>query len=377
MESTIAAALAQAGVTDPAAQLGAVAVTVGPGLGMCLTVGGRAAQAFAAAAAVPLIPVHHLEAHALLARLPAALEHCGDGAGAATGTGTPATTPPAFPFLCVLASGGHNLSLRVDGVGRYAQLGTTLDDALGEAFDKVARLLGLECVPSGGAAVEAAAARGNPAAFPFPRPLARRVRNGNVSYAGLKTAVRRAVEAAAPGPPTLSNEAIRNDLAASFQAVAVAHLADRASAAAEAALEAAALPGGPPPPTAIVLAGGVAANTTLRAALAGVADRLGMPLVVPRPGLCTDNGVMVAWAGVERARAGLALALPPLPGGEGIDGWVPVRPRWPLAGPPQAGTVGAPNAESARKSRLHASLTELTEEAVARGEAPVGRQWTE
>lgn len=351
-----------------ASELGAVAVTAGPGLSMCLAVGGRAARSLAASARVPLIPIHHLEAHALLARLPAALEG---------GGGSP-PTPPPFPFLCVLASGGHNLILRVDGVGAYAQLGTTLDDALGEAFDKVARILGLACVPSGGAAVEAAAARGDPRAFPFSRPLARRARNGNVSYAGLKTAVRLAAERAAPGPASPENEGVRNDLAASFQAVAVAHLADRAASAGEGALAAARAPGGPPAPTALVLAGGVAANAALRAALAAVAARLGLPLVVPRPSLCTDNGVMVAWAGVERARAGLALPLPPLPGceGDGVPGWVEVRPRWPLAGAPAPGAAGAPNVQSARKSRLHPSLTELTEGAVGRGEAPV-TQWAE
>ena len=382
IQRTIDAALAGAGVTRPEAQLGAVAVTAGPGLGMCLCVGVRAAAALAASAGVPLIPVHHLEAHALLARMPAALS-AGGGGGGGGGGGVAPQLPPAFPFLCVLASGGHNLTLRVDGVGRYAQLGTTMDDALGEAFDKVARLLGFPADPSGGAAVEAAAAKGDPSAFRFSPPLARRDRNGNVSYAGLKSAVRRAAELAAPGPPSDENEGVRNNLAAAFQAVAVAHLADRAAAAGEAALAASAAPGGPPRPTALVLAGGVAANASLRAALGRVADGLGLPLLVPTPSLCTDNGVMVAWAGVERARAGLALPLPDLleadfgPGAAPpFPGWVDVRPRWPLTAGPAPGAT-APNAQSARKSRLHPSLTELTEGALASGAAPVAGQWSE
>jgi N6-L-threonylcarbamoyladenine synthase len=235
--------------------------------------------------------------------------------------------------------------------------------------------------------VEAAAARGDPAKFKFPAPLARRPRTGNVSYAGLKTAVRMAAEVAAPGPPTPDNEAVRADLAASFQAVAVAHLADRAAAACEAALARAAdsegTPGSPPRPTALVLTGGVAANGVVRAAMQGVADGLGLPLVVPAPRLCTDNGVMVAWAGVERARAGLALPLPPLIAGNGGGGggdrpaeWVEVWPRWPLAGAPAPG-VAPPNAQSARKSRVHPNLTQLTEEALASGTAPVAGQWVE
>lgn len=348
MEATIAAALADAGVG--LRDVSAVAVTVGPGLSLCLRVGAAAAAQLAADAGIPLVPVHHLEAHALVARL---------GGGG-----------PAFPFVAVLASGGHNATLLVRGPGDYVSLGGTLDDALGEAYDKVARMLGVPPRPSGGAALEAFARGGDPAAFRFTPPLAGRP-GANVSYAGLKTAVRMAAEAAAPGAPTPGNEAVRRDIAASFQAVAVRHLAQRASLGAAWALEA------EPGCSALVLSGGVAANAAVRAAFADAAASLNLPLVVPPPALCTDNGVMVAWAGAERLAAGVA----DLPRPEGSPdpapaGWVDVRPRWPLTLAVDPRAVPA-STRSARKSRLYEDLTSLTAAVRAAGgrsggAAPVG-----
>ena len=338
MEATIAAALRDAGAG--LGDVGAVAVTVGPGLSLCLRVGAAAAARLATSINVPLVPVHHLEAHALVARL--------GGRG------------PAFPFVAVLASGGHNLTLLVRAPGDYVSLGGTLDDALGEAYDKVARMLGVPPLPSGGAALEVFARGGDPAAFKFTPPLTGRP-GANVSYAGLKTAVRLAAEAAAPGDPTPANESTRRDIAASFQAVAVRHLAQRASVGAGWALEA------EPACTALVLSGGVAANTLVRSAFADAAAALHLPLVVPPPALCTDNGVMVAWAGAERLAAGVAV----LPRPEGSpepapEGWVDVRPRWPLTldGDPRAVPAST---RSARKSRLYEDLTSLTAAARAAG----------
>jgi glycoprotease/Kae1 family metallohydrolase len=345
MDSTVASALAAAGVT--LADVDAVAVTVGPGLSLCLRVGVARAAALAAAAGVPLVPVHHLEAHALVARLDDGRRGEGEGAP------PPATPRVPFPYVAVLASGGHNATLLVRGVGDYALLGSTLDDALGEAYDKVARMLGLDPRPSGGAAVEAAARAGDAAAFRFTPPLQGRP-GANVSYAGLKTAVRVAAEAAAPGPPTAANWSTRADLAASFQAVAVAHLADRASVGAAWAVEA------EPACRHLVLAGGVACNAAVRAAFERAAAALGLALVVPPPSLCTDNGVMVAWAGAERLAAGVA----DLPRPEGApspppDGWVDCRPRWPLTADVDPRSV--PRARVRVKSaRMYEDLTSLT-----------------
>jgi len=187
----------------------------------------------------------------------------------------------------------------VEGVGRHRRLGTTLDDAVGEAFDKSAKLLGLPW--PGGPHLERLAQGGDAKRFSLPRPLLGRA-GCDFSFSGLKTAVANIV---AKG----LDEAARADLAAGFQAAVAATLADRAAHALAMA----------PGATALVVAGGVAANQGVRAALAGVAARAGLPLVAPPIRLCTDNAVMIAWAGIERLRAGLT---------EGLD-HAP-RPRWPL-----------------------------------------------
>ncbi|MEW5423684.1 tRNA (adenosine(37)-N6)-threonylcarbamoyltransferase complex transferase subunit TsaD [Amorphus sp. 3PC139-8] len=262
-----------------------VAATAGPGLIGGLLVGLTTGKAIASAAGLPFRGINHLEAHALTARL---------------------TDGLAFPYLLLLVSGGHSQFILVEGVGRYRRWGTTIDDALGEAFDKTAKLLGLGY--PGGPQVEKTAATGDPTRFAFPRPLADRP-DLALSFAGLKTAVRLAAERTDP----LDEKAIA-DICASFQA-AIADVLAIKSARALARFRAEYGATAP----ALVAAGGVAANTAVRTALQGAAENAGGRLVVPPGRLCTDNGVMIAWAGAERAAAGLD-----------DDPEITARPRWPL-----------------------------------------------
>ena len=273
--------LAEAGIA--AADLGGIAATSGPGLIGGLIVGATFGKGMAIALDKPFVAVNHLEGHALTARLP----------GLVPGG-------VAFPYLLLLLSGGHCQCVAVEGLGRYRRLGSTLDDAVGEAFDKSAKLLGLPW--PGGPALEALAQSGDPKRYPLPRPMLRRP-GCDFSFSGLKTAVAQTV-------PKLANDQDRADLAAAFQYVVAAVLADRASNAL----------GMMPGATAMVVAGGVAANRGVRAALGSVAEAHGLPLVAPPIRLCTDNAVMIAWAGIERLRAGLSDPLDHAP-----------RPRWPLA----------------------------------------------
>ncbi len=275
------------------AELAGVAATAGPGLIGGVIVGVMTAKAIAAAQGLPFLAVNHLEGHALTARL---------------------TDGVAFPYLLLLVSGGHCQLLVVEEVGRYRRLGATLDDAAGEAFDKVAKLLGLDY--PGGPAVERWAATGDPKRFDLPRPLVGRP-GCDFSFSGLKTAVRHTVETAGP-----LDDSMRADLAAAFQARVAETLSDRTRRALRQCRdERTAL-------TALIAAGGVAANTALRTALAAVAADAALPLVAPPPRLCTDNGAMIAWAGIERLRLGLT---------DGFD-FAP-RPRWPLEEMP-AGLAG-------------------------------------
>jgi N6-L-threonylcarbamoyladenine synthase len=273
--------LAEAGTTP--AGLSAVAATAGPGLIGGLIVGATIGKGIAAARGIPYLAINHLEAHALSPRLPSVSP---DGL--------------RFPYLLLLLSGGHCQCVAVEGVGRHRRLGTTLDDAVGEAFDKSAKLLGLPW--PGGPHLERLAQGGDPSRILLPRPLLGRS-GCDFSFSGLKTAVAQAI---AKG----LDEQGRRDLAASFQASVAAVLADRARHAL------AMVPGA----TAVVVAGGVAANAAVRTALAQVAEKAGLQLVAPPVRLCTDNAVMVAWAGIERLRAGLTDGLDHAP-----------RPRWPLA----------------------------------------------
>ncbi|GAA3694294.1 tRNA (adenosine(37)-N6)-threonylcarbamoyltransferase complex transferase subunit TsaD [Sphingomonas cynarae] len=269
----VAAALTDAGVT--LAQVDVIAATAGPGLIGGVMVGLVTGKALAHAAGKPLVAVNHLEGHALSPRL--------------------ADPDLDFPYLLLLVSGGHCQLLLVQGVGRYRRLATTIDDAVGEAFDKTAKLLGLGF--PGGPAVERAAALGDPRAVPLPRPL-KGAAEPHFSFAGLKSAVARAVGKHSP-----------EDLAASFQAAVVECLLDRTARALAAVPEAATL----------VVAGGVAANRAVRAALEALATKHGRRFVAPPLWLCTDNAAMIAWAGAERFAAGLT---------DPLD--MPARPRWPL-----------------------------------------------
>jgi N6-L-threonylcarbamoyladenine synthase len=288
LDEIVALALSEAGAD--LAGLDAIAVTAGPGLIGGLLVGVTTAKALALVHRLPLVAVNHLEAHALTVGLTEALRP---------------------PYLLLLVSGGHTQLLIVHGVGRYERLGTTIDDALGEAFDKTAKLLGLGF--PGGPAVERAAAAGRPGRFALPRPMLGRA-EPHFSFAGLKTAVRRQVqEAQARGQLGESDIA---DLCAEFQAAVCDSLADRvrrAMAIADARWEAD--PGG----RHLVVAGGVAANRRIHAALTEAVSSRGYSLHVPPPPLCTDNGAMIAWAGAER----LALGLTDHPDFE-------ARARWPL-----------------------------------------------
>ena len=264
--------------------LDGVAATGGPGLIGGVIVGVMEAKAIALARNLPFIAVNHLEGHALSARL---------------------TDNVTFPFLLLLVSGGHCQLLAVEGVGRYRRLGTTLDDAAGEAFDKGAKLLGLGY--PGGPAIERAARDGDAARVPLPRPL--RGRPGcDFSFSGLKTALRERVEA-----EPMIDPRFRADAAASLQAAIGDCLIDRTENAI--ALFRARYPEG----RTLVVAGGVAANQALRARLADLAAYQGFAFVAPPQNLCTDNAAMIAWAGIERLKLGLVDALDFAP-----------RPRWPL-----------------------------------------------
>ena len=280
----IAGVLSDANVT--LADCDAIAATAGPGLIGGVMVGLVSAKALAMASDTPLIAINHLEGHALSPRL--------------------ADETLEFPYALLLVSGGHCQILRVDDVGQYRRLATTIDDALGEAFDKTAKILGLGF--PGGPAVERMAKEGDAAAVPLPRPM---VGSGepHFSFAGLKSAVLRAHQGGQHRPA---------DIAASFQQAAIDCVTDRLRIALEDMQDCSTL----------VVAGGVAANASVRAALEELATSHGMRFTAPPPSLCTDNAAMIAWAGIER----LALdTFAPDP----LD--IAARPRWPLD--PDAETV--------------------------------------
>ncbi len=286
LDGVVEAALAEAGTS--LAGIDGVAATAGPGLIGGLIVGLMTAKAIAAAAGKPLLAVNPLEGHALTARLTEGLE---------------------FPYLLLLVSGGHTQILRVAGVGDYQRWATTVDDALGEAFDKTAKMLGLPY--PGGPNVEKAAEKGNANRFAFPRPMKGAVLP-DFSFSGLKTAVRQAAAAIAP----LSEQDVA-DICASFQAAVADTLADRVS---RALLRfKAEFPDRRE--SALVVAGGVAANRALKARLEALCRDAGFRFVAPPLKLCTDNAAMIAWAGAERLRAGLAE--------EDAFSFMP-RSRWPL-----------------------------------------------
>ena len=269
----IEATLADAGMALD--DVDAIAATAGPGLIGGVMVGLVTAKALAMAGDKPLIAINHLEGHALSPRL--------------------ADPALQFPYLLLLVSGGHCQVLLVSGVGSYQRLATTIDDALGEAFDKTAKILGLGF--PGGPAVERLAKDGDPKAVPLPRPLLGSS-EPHFSFAGLKSAVLRAKQAG------VYRDA---DIAAAFQQAALDCVLDRTRKAL----------GTIDKPTALVVAGGVAANQAIRAGLEALAAEHGLPFVAPPLALCTDNAAMIAWAGVER-----------LGQSDPLD--FVARPRWPL-----------------------------------------------
>lgn len=286
LDHIIAQAVTEAGISLD--EVDAVAATAGPGLIGGVLVGLTTAKSLAASLDKPLIAVNHLEGHALTARLTDGVE---------------------FPYLMLLVSGGHSQFVMVRGVGDYERWGGTIDDALGEAFDKVAKLLSLG--HPGGPAVERVAKGGDPHRFKFPRPLLREERL-DFSFSGLKTAVRLQAEALAP----LSEQDVA-DIAASFQDTVAAIVETRSRQALERFSR-----DFPGQTMRLVVAGGVAANRRIAAVLEDLCTKAGAELIVPPIALCTDNGAMIAWAGAERFALGAT---------DGLD--VAARPRWPLDTP--------------------------------------------
>jgi N6-L-threonylcarbamoyladenine synthase len=303
LDRIIARAMADAGRSFDA--IDGVAAAAGPGLIGGVIVGLTTAKAIGLVNGKPLLAINHLEAHALTARL---------------------TSAVPFPYCLFLASGGHTQIVAVRGVGDYTLLGTTIDDAIGEAFDKTAKLLGLGY--PGGPQVEKEGARGNVSRFTLPRPMHGRA-EPDFSLSGLKTALRLEAEKLAP----LSDQDVA-DLCASFQQSIVEVILDRLRAGMRLFRERFETP------SALVAAGGVAANETIRKALQRVAFEAGVRLVVPPPELCTDNGAMIAWAGAERLALGLTDPLDIAP-----------RARWPLE------EVAGPRAKSAAESAAKSAAT--------------------
>ncbi|HET9904404.1 MAG TPA: tRNA (adenosine(37)-N6)-threonylcarbamoyltransferase complex transferase subunit TsaD [Xanthobacteraceae bacterium] len=282
LDQVIATAMVQSGLSFR--WIDGVAAAAGPGLIGGVIVGLTTAKAIAMVAEKPLVAVNHLEAHALTPRLTHGMD---------------------FPYCLFLASGGHTQIIAVLGVGHYVRLGTTVDDAIGEAYDKTAKLLGLSY--PGGPEVESRADRGRPARFKLPRPMVGRP-EPDFSLSGLKTALRQEAERLAP----LSEDDVY-DLCASFQEAVVDIVVDRVRTGLSHFVERFGTP------TALVAAGGVASNRAVRAGLQRVADSVGVLMIAPPMNLCTDNGAIIAWAGAERLALNMTDTLEASP-----------RARWPL-----------------------------------------------
>jgi N6-L-threonylcarbamoyladenine synthase len=297
IEPVIRQALADAGLGFDA--LDGVAATAGPGLVGGVMVGLSAAKAIALARGLPLVAVNHLEGHAVSVRL---------------------AEPVAYPFLLLLVSGGHCQLLAVEGVGACTRLGSTIDDAAGEAFDKIAASLGLPY--PGGPALERLAEGGDPARFSLPRMLLGH-KGCDFSFSGLKTAAARLAEG-------LAAEADRRDLAAAVQAAIASQLAERSGRAMARYAE-----GRPLAARRFVVAGGVAANGAVRARLQALAAEAGFSFHAPPLAYCTDNAAMIALAGAERLALGLT---------DPLD--APARPRWPLD---EAAALASPTHVPGRK----------------------------
>lgn len=273
-----------------------VAATAGPGLIGGVLVGWMAATGIAQSTNKPLVAVNHLEGHALVPRLCATLAD-----------GTVATNGVDFPYLLMLASGGHCQILLVRGVGKYELIGQTLDDSAGEAYDKVSKMLGLGY--PGGPIVDSRAQTGDSHAFAFPRPLCDKP-GCDFSFSGIKTAARTFLDKA---DKPLSDEYI-NNFCASFQSAVVDCIVNRLTHAMDDVRVLNAMP------KTLVVAGGVAKNSAIRASMERLAKKYNMTFAAPPMNLCTDNGAMIAWAGLENYRVGNIVTEPIAP-----------RPRWPLA----------------------------------------------
>jgi N6-L-threonylcarbamoyladenine synthase len=411
IDATVDEALRRAGVAP--SSLSAIAVTVGPGLSLCLEVGVRKALCLCRDHQLPLVRVHHMEAHALVTWLPSTEPA---QSPAAAGQEPPLLPPPLrpggqppFPFLTLLVSGGHNMLVLTRGVGQHTVLGATLDDSIGEAFDKTARLLGIDAIP-GGPPLERLAAGGDASAHTLPKPLSRtkddRLRfSCDFSYAGLKSAVRALIE---PQQPTkkqrkaAARAAAQAAEAAATDASGVGRVAgdtgdseggavgdtgdgngaeeaepaseevapgsaaaageDRRRADIAAAFQRAAVEHlierteraivwareAEPSLSCVVAAGGVAANGEVRRQLGLACRRAGLPLVCPPVRLCTDNGTMVAWTGM--LRLWLGLAEPPLRESDEVQLFVEVRPKWPIGPRDPRSTTQAQQLARRRKS---------------------------
>lgn len=272
-----------------------VAATAGPGLIGGVLVGWMAATGIAQVLDKPLVAVNHLEGHALVPRLCATMAD-----------GTNENVDLEFPYLLMLASGGHCQILLVRGVGKYELIGQTLDDSAGEAYDKVAKMLGLGY--PGGPIVDVRAKSGNSRAFDFPRPLCDKT-GCDFSFSGIKTAARTFIERT---EQSITDDYI-NDFCASFQSAVVDCITNRLKNAIKDSRVRDAKP------ETLVVAGGVAKNSAIRAALEKLALENGMKFAAPPMNLCTDNGAMIAWAGLENYRVGKVVKEPVVP-----------RPRWPL-----------------------------------------------
>ncbi|PNY04348.1 O-sialoglycoprotein endopeptidase [Trifolium pratense] len=377
IDQVVQEALDKAYMTEK--DLTAVAVSIGPGLSLCLRVGVQKARRIAGGFNLPIIGIHHMEAHALVARLiekdlqfpfmALLISEPEEGSTRAGDTSLQKVNPyigdmmnKVLVYLAILYEvitdivfiGGHNLLILARDLGQYIQLGTTIDDAIGEAYDKSAKWLGLDLSRSGGPAIEELAREGNAKSVSFSIPM-RQHKDCNFSYAGLKTQVRLAIEskkidAKIPiSSASYEDRLSRADIAASFQQrIAVLHLEERCERAIQWALKM------EPSIKHLVVSGGVASNQYVRARLDTVVKKNGLQLVCPPPRLCTDNGVMVAWTGIEHFRVGRYD--PPPPAEDPEDFVYDIRPRWPLG---EEYAEGRSEARSVRTARIHPSLTSL------------------
>ena len=319
IQGTVDACLEKAGIT--ADKLTAIAVTVGPGLALCLLVGVKKAMELSAKFKLPIVRIHHMEGHMMVTRLPGLCP-----------------VIPEYPFMTLLVSGGHTMIVLTRGLGDHVIMGSTIDDSVGEAFDKTARLLGITEVP-GGKQLETLASSGEAERWnpPLPKPLSKTrdeaLRKGcDMSFAGLKTAVQLALATAEKKQKETGIDINKSDLAAAFQKCCADHLAERLKRALQIALvgDEHNQPLVETGLKHIVVAGGVAANKTVKAAVNQVAESFGLTVCAPPPLYCTDNGVMIAWTGIERLRHGLGEPAPSSLDIDDIEKFCEVRPRWPL-----------------------------------------------